>query len=143
MLLGIVEALLETLGLFGAADVQEEFADYHAVFSPGALDVGDLAEALKALFSRDIATGLAGDNIFIMRTIEDAELACGGQGAVDAPEVIVLQFFAIGFFEGCDAAMLRIDAGEDVFNRAVLAGGVHSLEDDEQRALVFRCKLCG
>jgi len=44
---------------------------------------------------------------------------------------VVGEFEVGGFFEGRDGAALGIDAGEDVADGAVLAGGVHGLEDDE------------
>ena len=40
-------------------------------------------------------------------------------------------FEGCGDFEGGDVAALRVDAGEDVTDGAVLACCVHALEDDE------------
>ena len=57
----------------------------------------------------------------------------GGTCGVDAPEEVVASFERGGDFELSDVAALRIDAGEDVADGAVLAGGVHALQDDEQR----------
>jgi len=55
-----------------------------------------------------------------------------GGTSMDAPEEVVAGFEGGGHFEGRDIAALRIDAGEDVADGAILAGGVHALEDDEQ-----------
>jgi hypothetical protein len=45
---------------------------------------------------------------------------------------VVTGFERGGNFEGGDVAALRVDAGEDVADGAIFAGGVHALEDDEQ-----------
>ena len=39
--------------------------------------------------------------------------------------------------EAEDLATLRVDAGHDVLDGAVLAGGVHGLEDHQQRVAVL------
>jgi len=41
----------------------------------------------------------------------------------------VVEFLGGGRLEGEDLAALRVDAGHDVFDGAVLASGVHRLED--------------
>ena len=40
--------------------------------------------------------------------------------------------------EADDLDALWVDAGHDVFDRAVLAGRVHRLKDDEERVAVAR-----
>ena len=44
-------------------------------------------------------------------------------------------------FEREHLAALRVDAGHDVFDRAVLAGGVHRLEDQQHGPLVLGVEL--
>ena len=58
-------------------------------------------------------------------------------GAADAPEEIVGQFVHARLLERRDLAALRIEAPHDVADRAVLAGGVHPLEHQQQRAAIL------
>ena len=48
-----------------------------------------------------------------------------------APEEVVVELFVGRRLEGEDLAALRVDAGHDVLDGAVLAGGVHGLEDQQ------------
>ena len=61
-----------------------------------------------------------------------------GRTAGRAPQKIVLQFLGGRLFEPEHLAPLRIDAGHDVPDGAVLAGGVHPLKDQQQRVTVGR-----
>src|ERR1035437_7130452 len=70
------------------------------------------------------------EHFFVVRTIEDADAAALGQTARSAPEEIMFQFFGAGLLEAEEFASLRIDPGHDVPDGAVLAGGVHALEDE-------------
>src|SRR5262249_9727581 len=40
-----------------------------------------------------------------------------------------------------DVASLRVDAGHDVFDGAIFAGGIHGLKNQEQRPAVLRVKF--
>ena len=61
-----------------------------------------------------------------------------GRSRVRAPQEVVLQFLGARVLEAEDLAALRIDAGHDVPDRAVLAGRVHRLED-QQHGMAVRC----
>ncbi len=54
-----------------------------------------------------------------------------------APHVVVVEFFRRGLLERGDLAALRIDARHDVLDRAVLAGCVHGLENEQQRPAIL------
>ena len=58
-----------------------------------------------------------------------------------APHEIVVEFLGRRLLERGDLAALRIDALEHALDRAVLAGGVHALEDQQQRPAVLRVEL--
>jgi len=60
---------------------------------------------------------------------------------VIAPEIVVVQFFNAGRFEGMDLATLRIDAGHDVLDGAVFTGGVHRLKDEQKGPAVLGVEL--
>ena len=61
-----------------------------------------------------------------------------GSARVDAPQEIVIELFGRRRLERVDLAALRIDAAHDVLDGAVLAGGVHRLEDQQHRPAVLR-----
>ena len=60
-----------------------------------------------------------------------------GHGPADAPEEVVGQLVDAGLLERGDLAALRIEAPHHVADRAVLAGGVHALQHQQQRAAVL------
>jgi hypothetical protein len=53
----------------------------------------------------------------------------------------MVEFVAGRLLERMDIAALRIDAVENALDGAVLAGGVHALEDQQQRPAVLGVKL--
>jgi hypothetical protein len=61
--------------------------------------------------------------------------------SVGAPQVIVFELFRAWSFEGMNIAALRVHAGHDVLNHTIFAGGVHALEDDQQRPTILRVEL--
>ena len=75
-------------------------------------------------------------HFLVIGSVEDADPAALRQIARGAPEKIVLQFGGAGVFEAEDLAALRIDARHHVPDRAVLAGGVHRLKDQQDRMAV-------
>ena len=65
--------------------------------------------------------------------VEDADAAPLGQGLHVSPEEIVIELLGGRFLETVNLAALRIHAGHDVADGAVLAGGVHGLENEQHR----------
>ncbi len=75
-------------------------------------------------------------HLLVIRAIEDADLAALGQAPGRVPQEVMLQLLGAGMFETENLAALRIDAGHHVLNRAVLAGRVHGLKNQQQRIAV-------
>ena len=75
-------------------------------------------------------------HLFVVGTVEDADSASLGRRQIGAPQEIVLEFGGAGLFEACDVAALRVDAAHDVANGAIFTGGVHALEDQQERVAV-------
>src|SRR6266508_1922911 len=100
----------------------------------GLLDVLFAGEQpLALLLLGDVQEELADDGAAVdQQPLEVADHAVGGGAAVDAPEEVVVQLDLIGSFERGDLAALRIDAGEDLADGAVLAAGVHALEHHQE-----------
>ena len=89
-------------------------------------------EAAARDLARDELVDARGEHVFVVGAVEDADHAARRDLGVDAPEEVVAGFERGGHLEGCDIASLGVDAGEDVADGAVFAGGVHALKDDEQ-----------
>ncbi len=53
----------------------------------------------------------------------------------------MVEILGRGRFEGGDLAALRVDAGHDMLDGAILARGVHRLENQEHRPFVLRVEL--
>ena len=81
------------------------------------------------------------ERLLVVAAVEDADVAAVGQHLHAAPEIVVVEILGGGRLEGDDLAALRVDAGHDVLDGAVLAGGVHGLEDEQHRPLVLRVEL--
>ncbi len=77
----------------------------------------------------------------VMGAVEDADAAALRQRDHAAPEEIVVEFLCRRLLERGDLATLRVDAIEHALDRGILAGGVHALEDQQQRPAVLRVEL--
>src|ERR1019366_4034720 len=77
-------------------------------------------------------------HFLVIRTVEDADPAAFRKSARSAPKKIMFQLFGTGLFETEDVAAFRIDPGHDVTDGAILAGTVHTLENQQQRISVGR-----
>src|SRR6266536_147961 len=96
------------------------------------LEVVDLLVTLLPDLAGDELVDAHDQDVLVVGPVEDADHAVGGGAAVDAPEEVVVQLDLIGSFERGDLAALRIDAGEDLADGAVLAAGVHALEHHQE-----------
>ena len=71
-------------------------------------------------------------DLLVVRAVEDADAPALGQAPDVAPQEVVVELLRRGLLERGHLAALRIDAGHDVLDRAVLAGRVHRLKDQQQ-----------
>ena len=71
-------------------------------------------------------------DLFVVRPVENLDHPASWECCCGAPQEVVFEFFGRRLFEGFDVAALGIDSGHDVSDRAVFAGGIHGLEDDQQ-----------
>ena len=79
-------------------------------------------------------------HVLVVRAVEDADEALARRSAIDAPKEIVGKLFDAGLLERRHLAALRIEALHHVADRAVLAGRVHALQHQQQRAAAFGVK---
>ena len=81
------------------------------------------------------------EGFLVVTAVEDADVAAVGEALHATPQIIVIEVLGGRRLEGKDLATLRIDAGHDVLDGAVLPGGVHGLKDEQQRPLVVCVKF--
>ena len=80
------------------------------------------------------------EDFLVVRTVEDADPPALGQVSDVAPHEVVVELLRRGLLERGHLAPLRIDAGHDVFDRAVFASRVHRLEHKQQGPAVLGVK---
>src|SRR5206468_1031382 len=74
----------------------------------------------------------------VIRSVENPNPSAFGQAAARAPQKIMVEFFDAGMLETEDLTALRIDAGHDMFNGAILTCGVHGLKNQQHGVAVMR-----
>src|SRR5271156_155581 len=124
--------------------MEKEFQDQRAVARQVPLKGHDI---LVAIFPQ-IGTGWFGwkplllekrlvnpndGELLVIRAVENCDPPPLRQHLRTAPEVIVRQLLRRRLLEGVDVHALRADARHYVSDRAVFAGRIHALENDEQR----------
>ena len=77
----------------------------------------------------------------VIGAVEDADAAALRQRDHAAPQEIVIEFERRRLLERMHLAALRVDAVEDALDRAVLAGRIHALKDQQQRPAVLGVEL--
>src|SRR5262249_16682119 len=92
----------------------------------------------KPLPLQDLLVHAHDEDLFVVGAVEDANAAALRKALNVAPQEAVAGIRGGGLLEGGNLTSLRIPARHDVLDRAVLAGGVHRLEDEQQRPAVLR-----
>src|SRR5271154_149579 len=72
-------------------------------------------------------------HLFIIRAIENPDVAALGQMSRRAPQEIMLQFRTRRRLKRVDLAALWVHSRHDVLNRAVFTSSIHRLEDQQHR----------
>ena len=71
-------------------------------------------------------------HILVVAAVENGDGPAGGQRLVDPPQEVVFQLFTVGLFKTGHLHALGVQAGHHMFDGAVLAGGVHGLQNEDQ-----------
>ena len=74
--------------------------------------------------------------VLVVRTVEDANPPAFGQTTRRTPEKVMFDFLGARLFETVNLAALGIHPGHNMADGPVFAGGVHSLENQQQRVAV-------
>ena len=138
----IVEPRLETLELFFFGDVEKEFQNGRLVLDGEELFpfVDEVVARLPHLFWRELVHAYD-EHVFVMRAIEDRNVAALRRMRMDAPQKVVRLFFGSRLLEPGHLHALRVHGADDMPAGAVLAGAVDALQNDQQRMRAVRVEF--
>src|SRR5579872_7162393 len=143
MLVGSLDAIEQPAGLLLFRDVQKEFEYPGAVANQVIFEVADLAKTPapnvlprvgrgQVLMLEHLRVYPRHQDFFVVRAVEDADPPALRQHFDAAPQEIVLELLGRWLPESVHVDTLGVEPGGNVLDYAVLAGGVHALEDDQQ-----------
>ena len=135
---GITHTLPQTHGLFFLGNVEHEFQDSHAILHQDLFKLVDFLIAPLNRLRAGITFDLDDKHILIMRPVENPDIAFWRHHSVNAPEIVVRQFFRDRGLERRNLHTNRTAAVEHGLDRAVLAGTVNPLQDHQQGPLALR-----
>ena len=132
--------------------MQEKLQYHHAVSRQIFLEVVDVLVSLfpnifsnqffwQALRFKQLFMYAHDQNLFVIRPVEKAKFAALWNRFMGSPQKFVIEFLLRRRLECRNAASLRIDPGHHMLDGAVFSGGVHRLEDQQQRPAVLRVQL--
>src|SRR5687768_16059554 len=124
--------------------MQIEFANNYTIACQIALKLPNILESLfpdilgdkfrrELLLLQQLRMHPHNQGFFVVAAIEQPDHAALRQTSRAAPQVIVIELLAAWRFEGLNLTALRIDAGHDMLNDAVLACRIHRLKDNQHR----------
>src|SRR6202050_4055438 len=131
VLVRMIDPLEEPSGLLFPGQVEHDLDDVDAVTGQVAFPVVDLPVAagpdvvlavLRGQMFRREQVRVHPDHeyLLVVRPVEDADLAPAGQGALAAPQEVVVQLFRGGLLEGVHGYRLRVDPAHHVRHGAGL-----------------------
>src|SRR5262249_38158046 len=140
-----------TLLLFFLGNVEKELANADAVARQIALEAADVVKAFlpdvfcdelgrQLLLLQEIAVHPHDEGLLIVAAIENADAAALRQVFHAAPQVIGAEVLAGRRLKGKNLTALRVDAGHDMLDRAVLPGRIHRLKDQQYRPTILSIK---
>ncbi len=126
------------MSLFILGHMQEELQDRRSLFRKHALELVDVPVAAPPLHLGHQIKHAHNQHVFVMRAVENADLACSRRMAVYSPQVVVTEFAGRGLREAGDRDTLGVETAKNFSNGAVLATRIHGLEDDKQLVTAVR-----
>ena len=97
----------------------------------------DLVVAPRPDLLRDDVVDPDDEDVLVVGPVEDRDLALARRPLVDAPQVVVGELDRRRHLERRHGAAHRVERAHHVLDRAVLAGRVDPLEDDQDRVLLL------
>lgn len=135
-LIGARESALKPLFLILPGDVQKELQHDRILARQQALESVDVLKATLPYFRRLKLLDADRDDILVMGTIENRDIATPRRVHVDSPEEIVQPFPLAGLAEALHTHARRIQLAKHTPSRRILPAGVHPLKDHQQTALL-------
>src|ERR1700676_5044974 len=135
-----MKPFLKTLLLLLLADMQKEFQNLDLILRKVSFKPIDLAISSLPNFLGNEFVHPNNQNIFVLRTIEDADHAFFGHSLVNTPKEVVGQLFAIRYLKGDHRTSLRTDTRHHMADGSVLAGSIHPLQNNQKRTFFFGIK---
>ena len=132
VLLAVCEPVGEASLLLVARDVEQELEDDDVVRGQHGFERVDVGVAGRPHLLGHAAVYAGHQDVLVVRPVEDADHAEVRHLLVDAPEEIMVLLELGGRLEARHVAALWIDRAEHLANGAVLAGGIATLEHDQQ-----------
>ena len=114
-----------------------ELQDDGAIFDEVLLEIVDEVVAPRPDLFGDEVVDTDDEDVFIVRPIEDDDLASPRRMLMCTPQEVVRGLFAGRHLEAVHARPLRVHCAEDVIDRSVFARAVEPLEADEERTSVL------
>ena len=148
VLLRFVDSRQEPFALFLPRHIEEELDYVDPVIGQVTLPVVDrtvtqLPDVFPALLRKVLGIEHLGVNahhehFLVVRSIEDPDGTARRQPPHRPPEEIMAELLRRRSLEGADLDGLRVDSAHDVFDGAVLAGGVEALQNDQEGVRLLR-----
>ena len=91
----------------------------------------------QAFALQQLAVDADDEHFLVVGAVEHADASALGQPDRGAPQEIVIELLGRRRLEREDLDALRVDAGKDMLDRAVLSRRVHGLEDQQHTPLVL------
>src|SRR5215471_2444980 len=140
VLLRLVQTRQKTFLLLFFGDVEEKLANDGSVTGQVFLKRSDVVKSFfpyvlgherfgNSLVLQQIGMDAHDQHFFIIRAVENADMAALRKTHGGSPEKIVLQFLERWLLEGKYLTALRIDSRHNVLDGAVLSGSIQCLED--------------
>ncbi len=144
-----VQATEEALALFLLREVEQDLEHPYSVLGQVVLPGVDLGEPTfpdvlsgglvrQVLGFQELGVNPYDQHLFVVRPVENADLAAGGEQSLVAPEVVVPKLLTRWLLETADAYPLRVHAAHDVTDGAVFAGRIEPLQAQEQAVGILR-----
>ena len=92
-------------------------------------------------FALNDIVNLRNDDVFIMGTVENGNFSAPRQGFIDTPQIIMILFFHTRLFKAVHVYAGRIHTRKNVLYRAVFAGCIHGLQDDDDTIVIISTQL--
>ncbi len=130
----MLHSVAESALLLVRTDMQKELGDDDPTVLQQSLERPYVLHPQVELVGSDLAVDLRQDQLLVIGPVEDDHLATGRRLHVRAPDEVMLLLLLAHRQEVFDADPFWVGEDEHILDGDVLAGRIHTLEDDQQPA---------